>query len=226
MNPMTFLELAVDLRKECSVAGVGPVSIADNRAEYQRLVMWIRDADSEIQGKYANWRFLHSSNEFETEDMKEHYRTGQELPNDINLYRPHSFLINSETLIDVDIFEYNQHVHPIEYGTPTLVIIQPDNNLKLWPVPDNNSYTVEFEYYKKPQVLTEGNDITLIPEPWHKLIVYRAMMMYGNYENAPEVKQAGVEGVATLMPQLEANQLPGQRDMSLVNENEIVVRPQ
>lgn len=223
---MNFLELAVDLRKECSVAGVGPVSITDNRAEYQRLIMWIRDADAEIQGKYANWRFLHNHGEFEAEEMKEHYRPGQELPDSINVYRPHSFLINNETLIEVDTFEYNQQVHPFSYGAPSLVIIQPDNSLKLWPVPDNQEYTIKFEYYRQPQILTEQNDIPLIPEPWHKLIVYRAMMMYGNYENAPEVKQAGVEGVASLMPQLEANQLPGQRDMSLVNENEIVVRPQ
>ncbi len=222
---MNFLELAVDLRKECSVSGVGPVSIADNRAEYQRLIVWIRDANAEVQGKYANWRFLHDDWRFETEEMKEHYKPGLELPENINLYRPHAFLLDDETLTDVDMFEYNPHSHPFEYGTPSLVIIQPDNSLKFWPVPDN-TYGITCEYYKQPQTLKEAEDVPLIPEPWHKLIVYRAMMMYGNYENAPEVKQAGVEGFSSLMPQLESNQLPGQRDSSLVNENDIVVTPQ
>ena len=221
---MDFLELAVDLRLECSVSGVGPVSINDNRAEYQRLIKWIREANAEIQGKYANWRFLWRQGEHETEPGRAFYLVGDALTDSINVYRPDTFKVDGETLTEKDFFDPQMKLDATTYGKPSLVVVQPDNSQCVWPIPDK-VYTITYEYYLKPQQMKEAEDIPLIPETWHKIIVYRAMMMYGYYENAPEVENAGAEGVAVMMPQLEANQLPGQRDNSLVNEYDIVVRP-
>lgn len=221
---MNFLELAVNLRLECSVSGVGPVSINDNRAQYQRLIKWVREANAEIQGKYANWRFLWRTGEYDTEADQAFYLVGDSLTDNINTYRPGSFKVNGETLTEKDFFDPQLELDPTTYGQPSVIVIQPDNSQRVWPIPDK-AYTIAFEYYEQPQQLTEASDIPLIPEPWHKIIVYRAMMLYGDYENAPEVKNAGAEGLAVLMPQLEANQLPGQRDNSLVNEYDIVVQP-
>lgn len=222
---MNFLELAVNLRIECSVAGVGPITISDNRAEYQRLIKWIREANVEIQGKYANWRFLWHRDQYITVPGQSYYLVNELLSDNINLYRPDSFKINGCKLADTDFFNPNIVFDETAHGTPTAVIIQPDNSQKLWPIPDTDD-SVTYEYYQQPQQLIEAEDNPLIPEPWHKLIIYRAMMMYGDYENAPEVKQAGVEGLSSIMPQLEANQLPGQRDSSLSNEYDIVVSPE
>ncbi len=222
---MNYLELVVSLRKECSVAGNGPVTINDSRAEYQRLIKWIDEANREIQGKYANWRFLWSKGSFDTEaDLKE-YVPGEHLPLDINVYRHNFFSINGNP---PTVKEYSDLLRPfyheMHYGEPTQLIIMPNNAIMLWPIPDK-AYPVNYEYYKHPQTLSEADDIPWIPETWHKLIVYRGMMLYGDYENAPEVKNAGAEGLASIMPQLEANQLPGQRDMAMVNEYDLVVQP-
>ena len=222
---MNYLELAVNLRIECSVAGVGPVSLNDNRAEYQRLIRWIRDANTELQGKYANWRFLWNKDEFETIAGIDYYLVGETIPAHINVYRPESFTINGELLQETDFYDRHLPVDETTKGKPSLVIVQPNNDLRLWPIP-NKADTIAYEYYAQPQILKEADDIPLIPEPWHKLIVYRAMMMYGDYENAVEVKQAGMEGLSSIMPQLETNQLPGQRDMGMVNEYDFVVRPE
>ena len=222
---MNYLELAVDLRIECSVAGIGPVSINDNRAEYQRLIHWIRDANKELQGKYANWRFLWNRDEFETVVGTDYYLVSETIPAHINVYRPDSFTIDGDKLQEKDFYDRHLPVDETTHGKPSLVIIQPNNDLRLWPIPDK-AYRIAYDYYQQPQILVDADDVPLIPEPWHKLIVYRAMMMYGSYENAPEVKTAGMEGLSSVMPQLEYNQLPGQRDMSLVNENDIVVRPE
>ena len=221
---MTFLELVVSLRRECSVAGAGPVTINDPRAEYQRLIKWINEANKEIQGKYINWRFLWNQDSFITEADQQLYLPGEHLPQRVNVYRRGFFRIDGDHPRIVDYFDLESPFYTEKvYGQPTSLIIMPDNAITVWPIPDNG-YSVSFEYYMQPQQLDEGDDIPLIPEPWHKLIIYRAMMMYGDYENAPEIKQAGMEGLASIMPQLEANQLPGQHDSAMVNEYNIIIQ--
>ncbi|MCF1431347.1 MAG: hypothetical protein LPD71_00125 [Shewanella sp.] len=222
---MNFLELAVSLRQECSVSGSGPISINDNRAEYQRIIKWIREANIELQGKYANWKFLWTEASLTTEADKNNYLPGVELPANIRLYRPLRFFCDDMKVREVDWLTIRHFgVRENDYGQPTHLTIMPNNGLKLYPKPDK-PYSLYYEYYKKPQILEEAYDVPWIPETWHKLIVYRAMMMYADYENAPEIKTEGMEGLASIMPQLEADQLPGQKDMSLANEYDIVVEP-
>lgn len=222
---MNFLELVVDLRRECSVAGNGPVSLNDNRAEYQRLIQWVRQANTEIQGKYTNWKFLWSEHQFDTQADKSRYVAFEDIPGDIRQYRPLSFQCNGERLNLANWYDYRDSKPPNEYGEPLYCIIVPNNDLQLYPIPDK-PYPISYEYYRNPQVLMEADDQPLIPTTWHKVIVYRGMMMYADYENAPEIKQAGIDGLSVLMPQLEAAQLPKQEDMGIVNEYEIVVQPE
>lgn len=222
---MNFLELVVDLRKECSVSGSGPVSLNDNRAEYQRLIGWTNQANAEIQGKYTNWKFLWSEYQFETVADKSRYKAFDDIPGNVRQYRHQSFRCNGERLSVANWYEYKDTAPPNNYGQPLYIIEVPNGDLQLSPIPDK-PYTIAYEYYRQPQVLESADDIPWIPATWHKLITYRAMMMYADYENAPEVKQAGIDGLSVLMPQMEAAQLPMQEDMGMVNEYEFVVQPE
>ena len=221
---MNFLELVVDLRKACSVAGSGPVSLNDDRAEYQRLIGWTNQANAEIQGKYTNWKFLWSEYKFETVADKSRYVAFEDIPGNVRQYRPTSFRCNGERLNVVNWYEYKDTAMPKDYGQPQCIIEVPNADLQLYPIPDK-PYAIAYEYYRQPQILENADDIPWIPATWHKLITYRAMMMYADYENAPEVKQAGIDGLSVLMPQMEAAQLPMQEDMGMVNEYEFVVEP-
>lgn len=220
---MNFLELVVDLRKECSVSGNGPVSLNDNRAEYQRLIGWTNQANAEIQGKYTNWKFLWSEYRFETVADKSRYKAFDDIPGNVRQYRHQSFRCNGERLSVANWYDYKDTAPPNDYGQPLYIIEVPNGDLQLYPIPDK-TYTIAYEYYRQPQVLENADDIPWIPATWHKLITYRAMMMYADYENAPEVKQAGIDGLSVLMPQMEAAQLPQQEDMGMVNEYEFVVQ--
>ena len=220
---MTFLELVVKLRKECSVSGVGPVSLNDNRAECQRLVNWIRNSNIEIQGKYANWKFLWREGELTTEADKSRYVKAVDLPGNVRVYREETFRHDGQPLTIADWYDFRDTNPTLTYGAPEYMIAVPNGDLQVYPTPDK-AYSIEFEYYSEPQILTEQDEVPWIPVAWHKLIVYRGMMMYADYENAPEVKQAGMDGYTMLLLQLEASQLPQQGDMGMVNEYDIVVQ--
>jgi hypothetical protein len=83
----------------------------------------------------------------------------------------------------------------------------PNGQLYLNATPDTD-YTLFGEYYAKPQELAENDDVPLLPSHYHMLIVYKAMMLYAGYENAPDVFAAGQLHYQQMLADLEQDQLP------------------
>ena len=220
---MNFLQLCQRLRDECSVAGAGPVTVIDQQGEYAKLVNWIRDANLEIQAKYFNWSFLYSNCVFTTEPGTREYRPPM-IPEDIHHFDRDTFRINDCQILSFNYDWFNAYTMN-QVGEPDLAILMPDNAIMLDPVPDDE-YPVSFRYWRKPQVLKEDTDIPWIPEPYQMAIVYLAMNKYANYDNAPEIKQQGMDGYMSLLPQLEFSQLPGQEELGMVNHYDIRVVPE
>jgi len=103
----------------------------------------------------------------------------------------------------------------------------PDTTLRLDQTPDA-VYTITFDYWAKALNFissTENDpDTTLIPERFHQAIVGKAMTYYAMYEDAPEILQRGQDKYSEWMPQLESNQLPGDRHMNSTAEgNDMVI---
>jgi hypothetical protein len=92
---------------------------------------------------------------------------------------------------------------------PWRVIVMPDNDLLFEPVPDD-AYTIEADYYDKPTLLAANADISLIPEEFHQVIIGRAMILYANFESAPEIKDQGEEIYVEQLALMENDQLPNQ----------------
>lgn len=223
---MNFLELCKELRSQCSVAGIGPDRIANQTGNYQRLINWIRQSNTEIQAKYFNWKFLWRRFNHTKEQLKRQFldteATTIAAPADLNVWNLSSFRLNR---CRIGVVEYSQWNPEEDYcGVPFLVVM-PDNSLELHNKPAGFP-EITADYYAVPQTLKDDKDIPYIPEPYHQLIVYRAMMMYANYDNAPEVKHAALEGMQMLMPQLDASQLPGQQDYMMANEYDLTIRAQ
>ena len=212
---MNFLKLCQRLRDECSVSGAGPVSVKDQAGEYARLVNWIQDANNDIQSQFFNWKFLWRKIDL---DFKE----GDSFiahPQDLNIWRPDSLWINGYQMEMIENHRFGQQYYR------DLAVVMPDNSIILTQKITEDC-TGHVEYCCQPQTLTDDADEPWIPEPYQMAIVYRAMMKYANFENAPEIKTAGMEGFQSLMPRLIDNQLPNNMGAGgFANDYDIVVRP-
>jgi len=222
---MTFLELCEALRRECSVAGDGPSTVISQTGEYLRLVEWIKRADKEIQGKYVDWNFLWAQTTLATIASTQDYT----LPAEVGKVDVDNVYITvSSVMSQMDYLPWEDYDPTESYGSnrdPYEFTILPNGKLRCLPTPDD-AYTITYNYWLKPAELDDTDDDaeSVIPSQYHDLIVYRAMMFYANYENAPEVMAQGGQGYGELMQQLEQDQLPN-RYGRFAQTNDIVIRP-
>jgi hypothetical protein len=86
----------------------------------------------------------------------------------------------------------------------------PDNTLEFEPVP-NGVYQIKADYFRKPTPMAANNDVSLIPVNYQQAILGRAVVLYANYENAPEIKSQGEEIFEEVYGRLENHELPNQR---------------
>ncbi|MBU2708877.1 hypothetical protein KCM76_22980 [Zooshikella marina] len=223
MTQRTYLELCQQLRVECAASGSGPQSTINQQGEYERLVGWVRAANEEIQSEYFNWKFLWRKHRFITSiDPATNQRPFiYAPPDDLQVWRTKEVSINGYK-VGVEEIEAIEGIDVVR-GQPYHVIVLPDDSLQLVDAPDGD-YEVVAEYYCKPQVFENDDDMSWIPSQFERLIIYYAMLYYANYENAPELKNQALEGINRLYPKLETHQLPKRRNRGFFGEYEEVIR--
>lgn len=211
----TYLQLVQQLHEECGAAGVAPATLTGQTGENLRLINWVKSADRYVQQLWHVWKFLRA--EFsDTTVISQRDNTTGGTPADLQHWDEESFKIlrPGATVPDpLEVYEYN-NVRGEIFDTsiediPWRVIIMPDNSLRFDPVPDA-AYTITADYYKVPVDLAVDADVSAIPEMFHQVIIGRALMLYGNYENAPEIKEQGQEIYTEALGRLESLQLPNQ----------------
>lgn len=214
---MSFLSLVQDLHRETGAAGIVPTTVVGASGELARLVGWIKEADRHVQNLYHDWLFLRtpltSGNTTTVGDPT------LAKPLDLAHWDPESFLLqpSGEDGFPIEVVEWQSvrgeffDTAADSYGQPDRVIIMPDNSLKFDPVPDA-VYTLIADYYRKPTVLAGDDGESAIPDQYQfGVIVGRAMVLYGNHENAPEMKQQGAELYEEAFQRLMSSQLPSTR---------------
>ena len=217
---MTYLELARRLRKEAGGSGTdsSPASVDSQTGEMLQLVNWINTAYEDVQNEHATWRFLRSDFSFTTTaDTQEYDPTDSGVITDTDLA--------SWVKDDIRVYESVSDENYLNYipwdefresymfgssrestGKPIIVSVKPDNNLILWPIPDDE-YTVNGEYYKTADVLSGDSDTSIIPTRFQMVIVWRALMYYGAYNAANEKYVHGENQYKRLISKMELDQL-------------------
>jgi hypothetical protein len=210
-----YLTLVQDLHTGVGAAGVVPQAVTGLSGEAQRLANWIRRADNLIQLKWVNWKFMRS--DFGTAGSNDTTASTETLakPTDHKYWDRKTFRITYPGETDkypIDVVEYDTiktGVLDTSEGVPDRVILMPDNSLIFEPVPDG-IYTIDADYYVRPTLLAASTDVSAIPEEFHDIILGRAMILYANFENAPEIKDQGEEIYTEQLALLENDQLPNQ----------------
>lgn len=214
---MTLVALAARLRQECGVSGTAPTTVVGVTGESLRLVNWVITADEDIQRKWNEWRFMRQPWTVQTVAGTPAYSaTNCGIANfrdwvkeSFKIYLTTSGVAGEMALSYMDYqswYEiYNTHLQPQSFPMDFTVL----NNLSFSLGPQPNAvYTVSGEYQRSVATMALDGDMPIYPSEYHLLAVYKAMMSYGRYSGAPEVRQDGLNLYRELMAEMERTQLP------------------
>jgi hypothetical protein len=223
MASMTFLQLAQRLREKIGGAGTGPSSTIAQTGESLRQVNWVQEAWNEIQSRSRMWKWMRKDFSFQTAVGKGYYlataTTGETLVGDLadwyddtfRAYRTSSGRADEQFLVHWD---YDTFRDVYDFGAQGSIQERPicwterpsDKAVLLGSTPDA-IYTVTGQYQAAPSDLSGDSAVPGMPSRWHMLIVYRAMMLAGTYDAAPEVFAEGQASYNRMLEMLEIDQI-------------------
>lgn len=212
--PETFLELCQDLVKESPISGTFSTVVGVTN-EQERVVNWVATACLEIEAAYLNWNFL-SAHAFTFNTIAG--IADYPVPADWNWWDSRAFNIPAdEQNLDFNPWHI-QKLDPtaLQAGDPHRFTELPNGTLRLYDTP-TSIVTILAPYYKKPTKLADNNDTPLVPARYRKVIIYRALKLYAEYESNDEIDQKAKNGLAYWIPRLQAKELPANQGIQSLN---------
>lgn len=219
---MTYLDLCQDLVALLGIAGgTGPTTVNDQTGELGNVVRWIKNAELNINNQWEDWRYLWvryaeqvvqgSSvlpepsvpigarvRRWDTDSLKIRSLTPLE-----TTWQDLNFMVRAQ-------FDASEDPDTAQQGKPQNFTVEPDNSVQL-DRPADTLYAVKGSFYRSPAPLAEDGDVSPIPEEYHRIIVVRAAIMYGDREDAPEVISGAETEYLDILDKLEGSQLEAFR---------------
>lgn len=204
-----FLELAQETRALSGIGGTGPVSVTTATGIEARIVNYVRNAWTDIQAHPKKWKWMWGKYLAPTPGgapLQTILNTREYLLSGVKDVRVHSFksyltatgVSDRQRMIWMPWAEF-EAAHGVIDETasrPIRVTRDPSGQLVLYPKPDG-IYSIEFEYFKRAQILTANDDVPEMPSDFHQLIVYEALKRFGKAEDAPEIIKLGEEAAGS-----------------------------
>ena len=219
---MNRLELAQTLRSDAGISGSDDTTI-DPSGEWKDVVRWIDRAWKDIQTRNkGEWNWMRRSVQFTTIAGQKEYdpEAAPMSLTDFGNWVPRTFRVYQDGLIgnqldlahwqSYELFRDSYLIGSLatEASRPNDVVISPSKSIILYPTPVDTSFTVTADYYSKPQVLALDTDEPNMPEQFHEVILYRALMFASQVEGASDNYAIGEREFKSLYSLLMADQLP------------------
>lgn len=214
----TYIDLCRKLREEVGLSGDStPAAVTGQTGQMARVVNFVADADENIQKMHADWEFMWA--QFSTTTSSGSRDPATTKPTNIGSYDLDSFYLDKTTtsFAKLEFVPYRpNYVNDYAVGSPSnaqpyAFTIQPDDTIKVYP-PADATYTLTCDYWKKPTRMTANTDESLIPEPYRRIIVVSAKVMWAQLEDAPEILQPAMLEYQMLMDNLERRFLPSKKE--------------
>lgn len=215
---MTFLEIVNRIKRQCGVQGSQLVSLLNQPEEITRLADWANEAWMDIQLMHPDWNWMRASFSFATVQGQATYTPAQVGVTSWGRWkedtlRTYLTATGTSTELFLSVMDYEVWRNIYQFGVqravflrPVDIAITPNKSLAFGPVPIAG-ITVLGDYYVNATEMVVDTDKPAMPSQFHMLIVYMAMMRYGEYESASEVFQAGMRGARKFKSDLMADYL-------------------
>ncbi len=205
---MTFLQLCDRLLKETGVDGNGVASVSGQTGMQLKAVNWIIRAWTEIQNQHY-WHFLWQTGSFNTVIGQQGY--SPTLDPALKAWITDSVRLTDGTQTGYLTYKkwsnWAQERLTVNAGKPSTFTIDPTDQLVFNTNPDA-VYTIDFDYYRTPQILAANTDVPILPSHFHDVIFYQAMEYLAMEQDASEIYQASAMTLRRLMSDLKSEQLP------------------
>ena len=154
------------------------------------------DADTEVA--------LAGVQRYRLQDRNDPPEIAQRTSEDPDTYGNWTYLI----LTDWGAWKWLYHFHNSSPSRPAHIAVTPHNGLAIGPgAPQDVVYGVRGDYYAQPNEMRGDADVPEgLPEAYHMLLVYDAMIHYGFGRLAPEIIEESQRMSASIRTQLESVQ--------------------
>lgn len=213
---MNFLEICKRVRQEVGVSGEGPASVSGQTGMYKKIVDWVLSAHEEVQLRHNSWRFDWGNVVTPLDQGVEFY-----LPSDVwalparnwdwdsmYVYPTADGPQNRTWLTRIDYNAYRQTRIPSVQGRPIYVTWSPSKELGMYPIP-KDGLTFVGDYYMPPEVMVNNTDIPRMPDEYHMVIVWRAVMYWCASEENPSLFAVANQLYNNLIMKMESTELDG-----------------
>lgn len=217
---MNWLQLAQAVKRE---SGLGMestiVSYATAQNDNARFFQWAQWAARDLTLQREDWRWRRGSATLASTTNQTNTATDFGLTDfaswkaQTKEYRPSAYRVSDGvsterelTFMSYELFRKNFILGAQVPGTVQCWSISPADELLLGPTPDA-AHFVRADYTKTYVEMTGDTSTPAMPERFHMLIVWRALMEYGGFDAAGEVYQRAERNYTLGWPQLAKAQL-------------------
>lgn len=225
---MTFLELVQAVARESGTYDPDalPATTVNAAGRTLTLCQWVIEAYIQIQTERADWLWLEAEfsgstlaavRSYDAAAMGIASRFSRWIARDGRGLSYFSAYLTATGQTDeqfLDVYDWEEFRREAmvgsaatQSGRPTIVAVAPDRKLYLHEIPDA-VYTVRGRYMKAPQVLSGDADTPEMPDEFHRLIVWRALLLMGTYDEAMEQMQLWSTFANQYMDRLIFDQTP------------------
>ena len=217
---MNFLDIAKTVRSLAGIQGTGPTSVVDAQGIEAVIVQFVKDANVDIQSLREDFEFMEATQTFLTVPGQSTYTRAtifNSADPPLKTYKHGSFCITDLSgqkhwLREYEYYETLEHryLNDTQRSLPKEVGINAQRSVVVKQTPDNN-YTVQFKYYRNPQILSVNSDVPWIPSAFHNLLVYKALEKVAVYLSQPEIYRGYSVETARLAAGLMRISVPKKR---------------